>query len=268
MISTQNIGKAEFIIHSTHTTSPQIKDALSDLPRIAKLVEKDTGWKLSGRLHICTPDVDALMNKIDSERAATFNIHFKTEDFAKIREIFDKEDLDAVRAQMNLVEAVYMPHLKELCLADHGVNAIGTSDDVKSSLYHELVHYLQDTHHPEFMAAIDQAKVISMRLNLENDKKNAKLIKIMENRVLSLQSMAEGQPTRLQQIHDKDYFPNKVNKDGNYKALKIVTTLLPFGLLKKVNQYIKGVDFFKVHPVSAPAVDQFFNPRFAETAIK
>ena len=102
----------------------------------------------------------------------------------------------------------------------------------------------------------------------KNDKKNAKLIKIMENRVLSLQSMAEGQPTRLQQIHDKDYFPNKGNKDGNYKALKIVTTLLPFGLLKKVNQYIKGVDFFKVHPVSAPAVDQFFNPRFAETAIK
>ena len=179
MITTQNIGRAEFVIHSESNTSLDIKSALADLPRIAKLVEKDTGWELSGRLNICTPDINSLMSKIDSERAATFNIHFKTEDFAKIRELFNTEDLDAVRAQMNMVDAVYMPHLKELCIADHGVQALGSCDDIKSALYHELVHYLQDTHHPEFMAAIDKAKVISMKLNLENNKKNIKLMKMM-----------------------------------------------------------------------------------------
>ncbi|HBF10140.1 MAG TPA: hypothetical protein DHW71_03535 [Gammaproteobacteria bacterium] len=255
------------------TISAPLKEALTDLPRIASLVEKDTGWSLSGTLPVRVTDRNSIAQSMreDLQKRVMPVLRYSDSKEVTQSKIADIKTLNkfmpktwVLKLGASLVMGAYLCGKKEVVIPNSSRHHRLTADYYRSVLYHELIHVAQDQRHP---ALFDHVNGMSREIMKEPEARllNRSKWKDMTSKLNSCMTIVEGQPFYLQKIHDKQYFPNK-NKFIGFRnmLIKAIFTLIP-DTKKKLDQYGSGADFFKLHSAQSPVVDEFFQPQIAET---
>ncbi len=254
----------QFTLHNKEQASPALKEALDDLPRLAALASKDTGWPIKGILPV---------RVVNSSEVSKF---LNQDALERIISVVKESEIDTVKSKLSptiftrifssLLMGAYLPGSKQVIVANRDRNKKLTADYYKSCLYHELIHVAQDQNHPElFKHMTEILKEVALNPSMVFSISKRSRWKDIKGKLISCGSIVEGHPFYLQRINDKTYFPEKNPYRGHRNTMLRCCAMytLP-GVKAKLDQYKTGADFFETHPSQAPEVDQFYDPSIAE----
>ena len=246
------------IDRQNRTHSAQIEEALKDLPHIAQLASKDTGWPIQGhkQIRVSTPHTMASDMRVAHEGSPRIPgklnqikvriAHFKPFNSGKFKTVYGVANRNEATNQN--------------CIVINDIKGL-SSDKIKSTLYHELIHIGQFQNHPVILKEIHKLATlhaVSNNVFGHSSPESNTILNIVNNKYLKI---FEGQATRLNQIHDNHYFPNQsiepVEKKPNFISAKI-NLVNRFEKNKLGNPHKEGAAFFADKSVVAPDVDRHF----------